>query len=53
MPPRALLRIDHSFTGLSVIDRIEGSPIVRLLNASTADLSEGASRRRLLGTSLG
>jgi alpha-ribazole phosphatase len=36
MPPRALFRVDQSFTGLSVIDWIEGSPIVRLLNASAA-----------------
>lgn len=36
MPPHALFRLDQSFTGLSVIDWIEGSPIVRLLNASTA-----------------
>lgn len=35
MPPRALFRIDQSFAGLSVIDWIEGSPIVRLLNAAT------------------
>lgn len=42
MPPRALFRLDQSFTGLSVIDWIEGSPIVRLLNASTA----GTSRKR-------
>lgn len=36
MPLRALFRLDQTFTGLSVIDWIEGSPIVRLLNASTA-----------------
>lgn len=42
MPQRALFRLDQSFAGLSVIDWIDGSPIVRLLNASTA----GTSRRR-------
>jgi broad specificity phosphatase PhoE len=36
MPRRALFRLDQSFTGLSVIDWIEDSPIVRLHNASTA-----------------
>jgi broad specificity phosphatase PhoE len=35
VPTRALFRIDQSFAGLSVIDWIEGSPIVRLLNAPT------------------
>jgi len=33
MPPRALFRLDQAFTGLSVIDWIEGAPTVRLLNA--------------------
>ena len=42
MPQRALFRLDQSFAGLSVIDWIDGSPIVRLLNASTA----GTSRKR-------
>lgn len=36
IPLRALFRLDQSFTGRSVIDWIEGSPIVRLLDASTA-----------------
>lgn len=36
MPPHALFRVDQSFTGLSVIDWIDNSPIVRLLNACTA-----------------
>jgi alpha-ribazole phosphatase len=36
MPTCALFRLDQSFTGLSVTDWIEGSPIVRLLNAVTA-----------------
>lgn len=36
MPQRALFRLDQSFAGLTVIDYwIEGSPIVRLLNAAT------------------
>lgn len=34
MPQRALFRLDQSLAGLSVIDWVEGSPIVRLLNAA-------------------
>lgn len=36
MPTSALFRLDQSFAGLSVIDWIDGSPILRLFNASTA-----------------
>jgi broad specificity phosphatase PhoE len=35
IPQRALFRLDQSFACLSVIDWIEGSPIVPLLNAAT------------------
>lgn len=39
MPTSALFRLDQSLAGLSVIDWINGSPILRLLNASTAGTS--------------
>lgn len=35
MPPRALFRLDQSLAGVSVVDWIDGVPLVRLLNAAT------------------